>query len=71
MINRKKLGYRLSSLVAGTGRKQCEIASDIGVQESSLSQWINGHWVPSVECLYKFAHYFGKTIDELLEGCVE
>ena len=71
MINRKKLGYRLSSLVAGTGKPQGEVAKGIGAQESSLSLWINGHWVPSVECLYKFAHYFGKTIDELLEGCVE
>ena len=71
MINKRKLGYRLSSLVAGTGRKQCEIASDIGAQESSLSLWINGHWTPSLESMYKIAKYFGTTVDELLEGCVE
>ena len=71
MINKRKLGYRLSALVAGTGRKQCEIASDIGVQESSLSLWINGHWTPSLESMYKIAKYFGTTVDALLEGCVE
>lgn len=71
MINKKKLGYRLSNLVSSTEKKQSELAEGIGVQESSLSQWINGHWVPSLESMYKIAKYFGTTVDALLDGCVE
>lgn len=71
MINRKKLGYRLSALVADTGKPQSEVAKGIGAQESSLSLWINGHWTPSLESMYKIAHYFGTTVDALLDGCIE
>lgn len=71
MINKRKLGYRLSALVAGTGKPQGEVAKGIGAQESSLSLWINGHWTPSLESMYKIAKYFGTTVDALLDGCVE
>ena len=55
MINKRKLGYRLSALVADTGKPQGEVAKGIGAQESSLSLWINGHWTPSLESMYKIA----------------
>ena len=71
MINKRKLGYRLSSLVHSTGRKQWEVAHDLGVQDSSLSQWVTGRWVPNLESMYKIAKYFGTTVDALLDGCVE
>ena len=68
MIDRKKLGYRISDLIRQSGKKQGEIAHDLGADESSVSQWVNGKWTPKLECLYKIARYFGTTLDALLGG---
>ena len=49
MINRTKLGYRISDLIRQSGKKQGEIAHDLGADESSVSQWVNGKWTPKLE----------------------
>ena len=71
MINRKKLGYRINDLVYNSGKNQREIAQELKVPESSVSLWVNGGQVPSLESMCKISKYFGTTVDAILDGCVE
>lgn len=71
MINRKKLAYRIVDLVQSSGKTQKALAEEIGVWDTGLSTWLSGKYIPNLESAYKFAHYFGLTVEELLEGCIE
>ena len=54
-------------------RKKCgltmkELGAEIGVAESTISQYETGKREPDYETLLKLAEYFGTSVDVLLRG---
>jgi transcriptional regulator with XRE-family HTH domain len=51
--------------IVQTGRTQREIADEIGLSESRLSQIVNGHWNADEDTRDQIAAAVGRTRDEL------
>ena len=47
------------------GKKQEEIAKDIGITKSAWAMYERGERIPRDEVKVKIAKYFGRTIEEL------
>lgn len=47
-------------------RPQSELAEALGVTQSSVSRWLSGDALPSVDRLAELARHLGVTVDELL-----
>ena len=48
------------------GKKAKEVAEYMGVSVTTVSQWENGVFYPTVDKLPKIAAFYGCTVDELL-----
>ena len=57
---------RLKELIIQSNRKQKEIANDLGIAQSTLSQYATGIRIPDAIMLEKLAEYFNVSIDYLL-----
>lgn len=56
-----------SNLARLIGRMpQSELAEAMGVTQSSVSRWLSGDALPTVDRLAALARYLGVTVDELL-----
>lgn len=63
----ENMGPRLKSFRLKSGRSLREIARQLNVSPSFVSQIENGKSQPSVSTLYSFARLLGVTLDELFE----
>ncbi len=57
---------RLKKTLTEKGIKQKKLASDLHVQESTVSQWVNGVHVPDHETISNIASILNTTTDYLL-----
>lgn len=66
----KTFSERLSDLVEAekkdTGKRQKEIAFDIGVSSGTLSEWCSDQKTPTIDALPKLAAYFHVSSDWLI-----
>lgn len=51
--------------VASSGRTQREIAEEVGINETRLSQIVNGHWNPDADLRARLAEAVNGRVDEL------
>lgn len=45
---------------------QAELARELGIHQTAVSQWENGRTMPDTDSLNKLSEYFGVSIDRLL-----
>ncbi len=60
-------GQKIRRAIKDYGQTQKSIAKNIGISESTLSQWITGKIIPPMPSLQKFAIHIGKELSELLD----
>lgn len=58
----------LRSYMLEHGITQTELAKRLGLEQPTVSDWINGHTHPRVETLLKLSEMTGLSVDELLKG---
>lgn len=68
---REKFSAHLSGLIDQDPRNHFQIATAIGVRESTLSRWVRGLAVPQIDRIVKIADTLGVTVDDLLRPAVE
>ena len=68
MLNTEEFGRRLASLRRRSGKKQRQIAEELGLTPQAVSKWEAGKCCPDIEILPELAAFFGVSIDELLLG---
>lgn len=56
---------RLRELIKATGKKQQEIADNIGISRQALNKWVNGETVPDIFSAAKIADLFNVSTDYL------
>lgn len=61
----KKFSNNLKKYMYDQDISGAKMARDLGINKSSVSQWMNGINFPSPDTLTKVATYLGVTIDEL------
>lgn len=53
--------------IAKSGYKKKYVAEQLGVSQTVLSRWINGHSMPSLENAFKLAKILNCKVDDLWE----
>lgn len=43
------------------------LAKEVGVHQSTVKNWLDG-MSPHLDCANRVAHYFGKTVDEMMSA---
>lgn len=57
----------LTFQVMATGKKQIEIARDLGVSQQRMNSWMNGVSLPRIGMIEKLARYFCISKSKLLD----
>lgn len=57
---------RLKEVQIATGKKQYEVAEDLGTSQQVLSRYERGETEPDYKTLCRLAEYYGVSIDYLL-----
>ena len=57
---------RIKELLKSDGLTQSQLASGIGVNQSTVCNWLNGKKEPSIESLWKLADFFDVSVDYLI-----
>lgn len=61
-----KIEERIKELVA-TEKITCYVlAKELGIHQSTITNWLNGKKEPSIESLWKLADYFDVSVDYLI-----
>jgi predicted transcriptional regulator len=60
----------LKEIVRASGSKNTEIASDLGISEKAVSEWINGKKFPNDKSLSYLIGKFGELQAESDEGLI-
>jgi len=66
--NKNKLASNLQRLIKKQGMSQKELAVRMGASEASVSRYLHGKRVPSIQALYYLAICLGTTMDEIMTG---
>ncbi|MBQ4274121.1 MAG: helix-turn-helix transcriptional regulator [Clostridia bacterium] len=67
MLNTEEFGRRLSHLRHKTGKKQRQVADDLGVTPQAVSKWERGLSCPDILMLDELASSLRVTIADLFE----
>ena len=67
MMNTEEFGRRLAKLRRQLGKKQREIADDLGVTPQAVSKWERGLSCPDILMLDELATSLGVSIARLFE----
>lgn len=68
MSNSKQiLARNLLYYMALTNKSRMEICKDLGVNYSTLTEWVNGHKYPRIEKIERMAEYFNISKSDLIE----
>ena len=67
MLNTEEFGRRLSHLRRKTGKKQRQVADDLGVTPQAVSKWERGLSCPDILMLDELASSLRVTIADLFE----
>ena len=57
---------RINELLKSEGLNQSKLANGIGVNQSTVCNWLNGKKEPSIESLWKLADFFDVSGDYLI-----
>ena len=57
---------RINELLKSEGLNQSKLANGIGVNQSTVCNWLNGKKEPSLESLWKLADFFDVSVDYLI-----
>lgn len=66
VVNNFETGEKLQQVRVKKGYSQEEVAKQLGVTNTTLSQWENGHHVPKLDYLVGLAGLYETTLDELV-----
>lgn len=58
---------RLRTWVEANGLTQQALADRLGVERTTVSQWLSGYYAPSRKALEKMSSLTGLSLDELLD----
>lgn len=61
------LGLKEAAIVLARG-KHCRAARDWGINKGTMSMWINGHSVPSLNLLLRYCYLSGLSLQHMLSG---
>lgn len=67
VANKDVLSKNLKKYIARSGKDRNEIAEDLGLSYSTLTDWINGKKYPRINNIEKLAIYFNVSKSELIE----
>ena len=70
-VNNEELSKNLKLFIAKSGKERREIAEDLGIPYSTLTDWINGKKYPRINNIEKMAGYFGISKSNLIEDFEE
>lgn len=59
-------GQRVKQELKVQNKKQVDLANHLGVQKSTLSEWLNGNNEPPMKTIVDIALYLGVSTDYLL-----
>ncbi len=65
MLNTEEFGRRLASLRRQSGKKQREVADELGVTPQAVSKWERGLSCPDILMLDELSSSLGVSIAEL------
>ena len=68
MLNTEKFGRRLAELRHKSGKKQREVAEELGVTPQAVSKWERGLSCPDILILDELSLSLGVSIAELFWG---
>lgn len=57
---------RINELLKADKLNQSGLANGIGVNQSTVCNWLNGKKEPSIESLWKLADFFDVSVDYLI-----
>lgn len=69
--NRFTLAKNLKKYIAKSGKDRTQVAADLGLSYSTLTDWINGNKYPRINNIEKLAAYFNVSKSELIEDFEE
>jgi len=69
--NKDVLARNLKMYIAKRGKDRKEVADDLGLAYSTLTDWINGKKYPRINNIEKLAVYFGVSKSDLIEDFEE
>jgi len=65
--NKKTLSKNLQKYIEVNGKERSEVAKDLEVSYSTLSDWINGNTYPRIDRIENMARYFKISKSDLIE----
>lgn len=69
--NKEVLAKNLKRFIGKSGKDRSQIAEDLGLSYSTLTDWINGKKYPRINSVEKLADYFGVSKSDLIEDFEE
>ena len=67
MLNTEEFGRRLAELRRKTGKKQLQVADELGITPQAVSKWERGLSCPDILMLDEVSKSLGVTIADLFE----
>ena len=67
VANKDVLSKNLKKYINRSGKDRTEIAKDLNLSYSTLTDWINGNKYPRINNIEKLATYFNVSKSELIE----
>lgn len=67
-MNRYALGNSICARLHEIGMSQYRLAARLGINQGTLSKWVNGLREPKASALYQMSKILGVTMEELMEG---
>lgn len=69
--NKEVLARNLKKYIYKIGKDRSQIAEDLGLPYSTITDWVNGKKYPRINNIEKLAVYFGVSKSELIEDYEE
>lgn len=68
VANKDVLSRNLKNYIAKSGKDRMQIAEDLGMSYSTLTDWVNGKKYPRINNIEKLAVYFNVSKSDLIEN---
>ena len=65
--NKEVLAKNLKKYIYKSGKERSQVAEDLGLPYSTVTDWVNGKKYPRINNIEKLAAYFGVSKSELIE----
>lgn len=71
MCNKEAFAKNLNKYISKSGKDRSDIAREVGLPYSTLTDWVNGKKYPRINNIKKLADYFNISKSELIEDFEE